>query len=79
MDLPSNTQNTMDIRITNEEVLRRIGGERKLLKIIKKKKKTAYLGHIMRNPKYQLLQLIIEERLRGGEELVGRRCHGCAI
>ena len=51
-------------RITNEEVLRRIGGERKLFKIIKKKK-TAYLGHIMRNTKYQLLQLIIEGKIEG--------------
>ena len=51
-------------RITNEEVLRRIVGERKLFKIIKKKK-TAYLGHIMRNTKYQLLQLIIEGKIEG--------------
>lgn len=51
-------------RITNENVLRRINRDRELLLTIKRRK-TAYLGHIMRNTKYQLLQLIIEGKIEG--------------
>ena len=51
-------------RITNEEVLRRIGHERKLIKIIKIRK-TAYIGHILRNDKYILMQNIKQERIEG--------------
>ena len=51
-------------KISNEEVLRRVNRDRELFNIIKKRK-TAYLGHIMRNSKYQLLQLIIEGKIEG--------------
>ncbi|CAH1284537.1 unnamed protein product [Diabrotica balteata] len=44
-------------RVTNEEVLRRIGRDKKLLRTIKVSK-TAYLGHILRNDKYRLLQVV---------------------
>ena len=58
-------------RRTNEEILERIGRGRELMSIIKRRK-TAYLGHVVRNERYHLLQLIMEgkiERRRG----VGRR------
>ena len=51
-------------RETNEEVLRRVNKERELFDIIKKRK-TAYLGHIMRNKKYKFLQLMIEGKIEG--------------
>lgn len=44
-------------RITSEEILHRIGKERELLAKIKKRR---HLGHIMKNSKYTLLQLISE-------------------
>lgn len=51
-------------KITNEEVLKRVDEDRELLRTIKRRK-TAYLGHVMRNKKYQLLQLIIEGKIEG--------------
>lgn len=58
-------------RITNDEVLRRLNRNRGILTIIKRRK-TAYLGHIMRNAKYGLLQLIIEGKVEGRRG-VGRK------
>ena len=46
-------------RVTNEDVLRSVSKERELLKIIKVRK-TSYFGHIIRGPRYELLQLIVE-------------------
>lgn len=51
-------------RVTNEEILGRMGRDREILLNIKKRK-TAYFGHIMRNPKYQFLQLIVEGKIEG--------------
>jgi len=51
-------------RMTNEEILRRANRRRKLFETIKKRK-TAYLGHIMRNERYQFLQLLIEGKIEG--------------
>lgn len=51
-------------KIRNEEVLRRINKDRQLFDTIKKRK-TAYFGHIMRNEKYNFLQLIIEGKIEG--------------
>lgn len=51
-------------RATNEEVLRRANKRRTLFETIKKRK-TAYLGHIMRNERYQFLQLLIEGKIEG--------------
>ena len=48
-------------RVTNEEVLRRMKKQRELFTNIKKRK-TAYLGHILRNEKYKILQLILEKK-----------------
>lgn len=51
-------------RITNVEVLSNINKERELLTTIKRRK-TAYLGHVMRNRKYEYLQLLIEGKIEG--------------
>lgn len=51
-------------RLTNEEILRRVDRQRELFETIKKRK-TAYLGHIMRNNKYQFLHLLIEGKIEG--------------
>lgn len=51
-------------RVTNNEVLYRLGKERELLSTIKKRK-VAYFGHILRNEKYEILQLIIEGKIEG--------------
>ncbi|CAG9835438.1 unnamed protein product [Diabrotica balteata] len=59
--------------VTNEEVLRRIGKEREV-EISIKKKKLEYLGHVMRQNKYRVLQLIVQGKIdsRRGP---GRRRH----
>ena len=59
-------------RVTNNEVLQKIGGERELLHIIKIRK-TTYLGHLLRNEKYELPQLIIEGKLEGKRGLGRKR------
>lgn len=59
-------------RETNEEILRRMGRERELLSTIKRRK-TAYLGHVMRNERYHLLQLIIEGKIEGRRGLGRKR------
>ena len=51
-------------RKTNEEVLRMMGGDRELLSTIKRRK-TAYLGHVIRNERYHLIQLIMEGKIEG--------------
>lgn len=51
-------------RISNTEILQRVNRERELLRTIKKRK-TAYLGHIIRNEKYQVLQLIMKGKIEG--------------
>lgn len=58
-------------RITNEDVLASVNKERELFTTIKKRK-TAYLGHVMRNEKYKYLQLIIEGKIEGRRG-VGRK------
>lgn len=58
-------------KMTNEEVLTRVNRERQLFETIKKRK-TAYLGHIMRNEKYQFLQLMIEGKIEG-KRGIGRK------
>jgi len=46
-------------RRTNDKILRIINKDSELLDTIKRRK-TAYLGHVIRNERYQFLQLIIE-------------------
>lgn len=60
-------------RITNGEVLRRMGVERQLLQSIKRRK-TAYLGHIFRNTKYQFLKLIMEGKIEGKRGIGRKKC-----
>ena len=57
--------------MTNEEVLRRVNKERELFHVVKKRK-TAYLGHIMRNEKYRFLQLMIKGKIEG-KRGIGRK------
>lgn len=58
-------------RVTNEEILRRVGKDREILLSIKRRK-TTYFGHLIRSPKYQLLQLIVEGKIEGRRG-VGRK------
>ena len=58
---------------TNEEVLRRMGKTKEVTFTVKMRK-IEYLGHIMKNNKYRLLQLILQgkvdgRRVLGGEEI----------
>ncbi|KAI8436544.1 hypothetical protein MSG28_010075 [Choristoneura fumiferana] len=58
-------------RVTNVEVLRRAGRSRQLMQTIKKRK-VAYLGHVLRHDRYELLQLIMMGKV-AGKRAVGRR------
>jgi len=58
-------------KISNLQVLQTINKERELLTTIMNRK-SRYLGHIMRNDKYQLLQLILEGKI-AGKRRPGRR------
>ena len=58
-------------RVTNEEVLRRMGVSCEIVNTIKRRK-LEYLGHIMRGPKYALLQLIVQGKI-SGKRSIGRR------
>lgn len=51
-------------RVTNEAVLQRLNKERELLLTIKKRK-TSYLGHVIRGEKYEVLQLILQGKIEG--------------
>lgn len=59
--------------VTNEEVLRRAQCERELVHTVKKRK-TAYLGHIMRGSRYEILKLIMEGKIEG-KRGIGRKKH----
>ncbi|CAG9827935.1 unnamed protein product [Diabrotica balteata] len=58
-------------KVTNTEVLRRMGKEVELLTTVKRRK-ASYLGHVFRNEKYSLLQLIVEGKIESRRGL-GRR------
>ena len=58
-------------KVTNAEVLRRVGQNRKLMQTIKTRK-VAYLGHVFRHERYDLLQLIMMGKI-AGKRGVGRR------
>ncbi|CAH1224416.1 unnamed protein product [Diabrotica balteata] len=58
-------------RITNKEVLERVGKEREIITTIQTRK-LEYLGHVMRGPKYEILRLIIQGKIQGRRS-VGRR------
>ena len=58
-------------KVTNEEVLARMGKQRELL-LTFKERKTRYFGHVMRGDKYELLRLIIQGKI-AGKRSIGRR------
>lgn len=51
-------------RVKNEHVPRSINTELQLIHTVQTRK-LEHLGHIMRNPKYELLQLIIQGNIQG--------------
>uniref|UniRef100_A0A2H1V1U0 SFRICE_035738 n=1 Tax=Spodoptera frugiperda TaxID=7108 RepID=A0A2H1V1U0_SPOFR len=51
-------------RISNVKVLRLLNKKTEILNTIKRRK-LQYFGHIMRNDKYQLLQLLIQGKIQG--------------
>lgn len=51
-------------RVTNLEVLRRIGKDKEVVKTVKPKK-LQYFGHLLRGQKYQFLQLILNGKICG--------------
>ncbi|XP_077287784.1 uncharacterized protein LOC143912378 [Arctopsyche grandis] len=51
-------------RVRNEEVLNRMKRKRELLSVVKRRK-LRYLGHVMRNPKYEIIQLILQGKVQG--------------
>jgi hypothetical protein len=51
-------------KVTNTKVLRRIGKESEVMKIIKSRK-LQYFGCLLRGEKYQVLQLIIQGKICG--------------
>jgi hypothetical protein len=57
-------------RVRNEEVLHRVKEERNILHIIKRRK-AYWIGHILR--RNCLLQHVIEGKLEGRTEMLGRR------
>ena len=54
-------------KVTNDEVLRRIKKNTELINTTKIRK-LPYFGHIMRNPKYQFLELVIQGKIAGPRE-----------
>ena len=58
-------------KVRNDYILEKNGICREILKMIKIRK-TLYLGHLLRNPKYELLQLIMMGKVQGRRG-VGRK------
>lgn len=63
-------KNLMDDRVSNQEVLHRMSEAMKVLPIIQRRK-FELLGHISRNSKYELLQLVMQGKFMRKE--LGRR------
>jgi hypothetical protein len=57
-------------RVRNEEVLLRVNEQRNLLRVISKRKAN-WIGHFLR--RNCLLQWVIEENIKGGIEVTGKR------
>ena len=51
-------------RVSNVEVLNRMGKEMEVLYEVKRRR-LEYFGHIIRNGKYRLLQLVVEGKIEG--------------
>lgn len=59
--------------VRNEEVLRRAGlAERELFETIKKRK-IAYMGHMLRGERYHFQRLILQGKIEGGRRGIGRK------
>ena len=56
--------------VSNDTVLQRIGRQLEFLQNVKRRK-LEYFGHVMRNEKYHLLQLILQGKIEG------QRSAGC--
>src|SRR5215469_16834144 len=61
-------------RVSNEEVLNRMGTRRNSIRIIRKQK-LSYLGHIMRSERYYTPQITLEGKIMG-KRLRGARRKG---
>lgn len=59
--------------VTNQQVLQRANTDRQLLDIVKQRK-TSYLGHILRGPRYNLLKTILMGKIEG-KRGPGRKQH----
>ena len=59
-------------RKTNIEILQEIGKEYEVINTTKAKK-LQYLGHIMRGPRYEMLRLIKQEKIKGRRNISRRR------
>lgn len=59
-------------KVTNDEVLQRMGKQKELLDTTIKERKMQYLGHVLRGERYELLRLIMEGKVQG-KRSVGRR------
>lgn len=57
--------------VTNKSVLRRLHAGRKLLATVKRRK-LEYFGHMLRGPKYELLQTIMKRKIEG-KRRIGRK------
>ena len=51
-------------RVTNQAVMQRLNKEREVLNTIKRRK-LEYFAHVMRNPKYEMLHVIIQGKIEG--------------
>lgn len=51
-------------KITNVEVLQRIGRDKKVLLTTVKQRKLGYLGYITRGRRYELLKLVVERKIQ---------------
>ncbi|CAH2266792.1 jg18921 [Pararge aegeria aegeria] len=61
----------LPLHYTVRVVFRRVGCQRELWKTVKKKK-VAYLGHVLRHDRYRLLQLIMMGKV-AGKRRIGRK------
>ncbi|CAH2236537.1 jg8019 [Pararge aegeria aegeria] len=62
-------------KVSNEEVLRRVNQRREFLHTIEIRK-VAYLGHVLRHERYELLQLIMMGKVAGRRGVDRRKSPG---
>ncbi|CAH2207832.1 jg2370, partial [Pararge aegeria aegeria] len=59
-------------KVSNEEVLRRVNQRREVLHTIKIRK-VVYLGHVLRQERYELVQLIMMVKVAARRDIVSRK------